>query len=347
MSLTRHYRRLLLAYPRAYRRERGEELLGLLLDTTPPGRTRPTVTGALDLVRNGLRCRLGRPASRTVVAWAALTAVICGLFGAALAARLGWETSRPQPGHGEAMAAFATALPGQRIAGIETAPSLFTFVGRPLSARHLPDLLVRGGDYQEGTAVVTATGSPSSTTLATARERLRDAGWQVSTPARRTGGLGARGGPDTEVAARRGDTALRLVLPVSPAAGQPQLTIELRRTTPAAVLPAAVAGGVFGALLGWFVFGWASRRSESRPEVRILYWVTMLAWWAPALSAAPLLTLHQARMPHPQWHPLWEWLGLPAASLLFALGVISAAVALLRAGRPLPQPASLSRPVSA
>ncbi|MFR9778566.1 hypothetical protein ACL02O_21265 [Micromonospora sp. MS34] len=111
MSLIRHYRRLLLAYPRAYRRERGEEILGLLLDTTPPGRTRPTVTGAVDLVRAGLRCRLGRPASRTVGVWAALTALICGLFTAAVASRLVWETSRPQPDRAEVMAIFTEAFP--------------------------------------------------------------------------------------------------------------------------------------------------------------------------------------------------------------------------------------------
>ncbi|MET7965904.1 hypothetical protein [Micromonospora sp. NPDC005305] len=57
--LARRYRRLLLGYPRAYRRDRGEEILGLLLDGAPAGRTRPTLREAADLLRAGLRCRLG------------------------------------------------------------------------------------------------------------------------------------------------------------------------------------------------------------------------------------------------------------------------------------------------
>ncbi|MEV0424995.1 hypothetical protein [Micromonospora sp. NPDC050495] len=348
MSLAHHYRRLLLAYPRPYRRERGEELLGLLLDTNPPGRTRPTVAAALNLLRNGLRCRLGRPASRTVVAWAALTALICGLFTAALAARAAWETSRPQPDRAEAAAALATTLPGHRATRIDSATALFEVGGEPVGVRGLPWLLVRGRAYQEGSTVVSATNRPLTTpaqVLDTARQRLVDAGWQVSPTAHRTGGIGARGGPDVELTATRGDTALRLVLPTG-AAGS-FLTLELRRTTPPAVLPAAVVAGLAGALTGWFVFGWASRRGQSRREVTLLYWITMWLWAGPALAAAPVLLLHQVRLPHPQWHPLWEWLGLPTASPLFLLGLIAASAALTRAARPGPQPEPLPRPAAA
>ncbi|MBM0256991.1 hypothetical protein [Micromonospora sp. 4G55] len=109
--LARRYRRLLCCYPRAYRRERGEELVALLLDTAPPGRTRPRLREAVDLIGNGMRCRLGRPASRTVVAWAVLAAVVCGLFSAALSARVAWETARPLSGRAETAAVFRTVLP--------------------------------------------------------------------------------------------------------------------------------------------------------------------------------------------------------------------------------------------
>ena len=131
--LARRYRRLLFAYPRGYRRARGAELVGALLDAAPPGRSRPTVREAVDLVRHGLRARLGRPASRSVVAWAVLTAVISGVFTAAFATRAAWETARPVPRTAEARAMLAEILPGQEFAGIEDAPAQFIIYGQPLS----------------------------------------------------------------------------------------------------------------------------------------------------------------------------------------------------------------------
>jgi len=58
-ALERRYRRLLLAYPAEYRRERGDELVGILLDDAAPGRTRPEWREAADLVLGGLRRRAG------------------------------------------------------------------------------------------------------------------------------------------------------------------------------------------------------------------------------------------------------------------------------------------------
>jgi len=56
-QLERRYQRLLLAYPRRYRRARGGELLTTLLDAAPAGRRRPTWAEA-DLLAGGMRCRL-------------------------------------------------------------------------------------------------------------------------------------------------------------------------------------------------------------------------------------------------------------------------------------------------
>lgn len=57
--LERRYRRLLRWYPPDYRAHRGDEFVATLLDLAPPGRHRPTVAEAADLVAGGLRCRLG------------------------------------------------------------------------------------------------------------------------------------------------------------------------------------------------------------------------------------------------------------------------------------------------
>jgi hypothetical protein len=56
--LERRLRRLLLAYPAGYRRERGAEIVTTLLDTARPGQRVPGAADAVDVVRAGLRCRV-------------------------------------------------------------------------------------------------------------------------------------------------------------------------------------------------------------------------------------------------------------------------------------------------
>ncbi|MBQ0901500.1 hypothetical protein [Micromonospora sp. U21] len=92
-----------------------------------------------------------------------------------------------------------------------------------------------------------------------------------------------------------------------------------------------------GALAGWLVFGWASRRTEGRRvsgTASFLFGMTMVLWWLPVLLAAPHLLQHHLGEPHPAWHPLWEWLGQPTASLLFLVGALCALLALGLAAAP-------------
>jgi len=56
-ALERRCRRLLLAYPAWYRRRRGEEMLGTLLEANPPGRSWPSFRDTRALVIGGLRVR--------------------------------------------------------------------------------------------------------------------------------------------------------------------------------------------------------------------------------------------------------------------------------------------------
>ena len=53
--LERRYRRLLACYPTAYRTEYGEEMIGVLLASTPADQDRPTKAAAFDLIGGGLR----------------------------------------------------------------------------------------------------------------------------------------------------------------------------------------------------------------------------------------------------------------------------------------------------
>ena len=56
--LERRYRRLLLTYPSAYRRERESEMLGTLLEAAGPGQRWPTAREAAALLAGGLRTRV-------------------------------------------------------------------------------------------------------------------------------------------------------------------------------------------------------------------------------------------------------------------------------------------------
>jgi hypothetical protein len=53
-TLEHRYRRLLACYPTAHRAEYGEEMIGVLLASTPADQDRPTKADAIDLIGGGL-----------------------------------------------------------------------------------------------------------------------------------------------------------------------------------------------------------------------------------------------------------------------------------------------------
>ncbi|GAA4704533.1 hypothetical protein [Phytohabitans rumicis] len=75
-ALSRRYLLLMRAYPAHYRAERGEELLGTLLDGARPDQTRPTLAEAADIVGSGLLCRLRFGYVRDLSAGAGIAAVV-------------------------------------------------------------------------------------------------------------------------------------------------------------------------------------------------------------------------------------------------------------------------------
>lgn len=62
--LERAYRRLLILYPRSFRRAHAEDLVATLLDAAAPGQTRPTSREAFHLLLSGLTWRLRLPSGR-------------------------------------------------------------------------------------------------------------------------------------------------------------------------------------------------------------------------------------------------------------------------------------------
>ena len=64
-ELERRYLRLLRLYPAAYRRARGAEMLGVLMDSAPPDRRRPPWREVRGLILGALRVRAGAQGRRT------------------------------------------------------------------------------------------------------------------------------------------------------------------------------------------------------------------------------------------------------------------------------------------
>lgn len=360
-KLARRYRRLLVCYPRQYRRARGDEIVATFLELAPPDRTRPTAREAVNLVLHGLRCRLGRPRSRTVVLWAALTALVWGLSAGAFATRLAWETARPLPTQAEATELFSGLL-GQDVAGktgVDPAP--FVIYAQPLTWENA-DLLFSfdAGEYQPGRAAV-GLGGPSDVNhrdlVDSTRAWLGANGWSVSDVAFRNRVDCANSSCDEATlpqsavfVASRGDDVLSLEISLGdqrPPPSKPGVTgydetyayVELTRATPLAVYPVGVAGFALGVTLGWLLFGWASRRTEDsvalwHSAAKPLFFLSLFVWCLPIAFAFPSALKHHLDEPHPSWHPMWEWLGQPAVLPVFAFGTGAALLALGAAALP-------------
>lgn len=86
MSLERRYRRLLRAYPAAYRAERGEEIIGTYLALARPGRRWPSPADAADVLAGGFREQLRAHRAEGLLAGLGLAATLAlGLSGAVAA----------------------------------------------------------------------------------------------------------------------------------------------------------------------------------------------------------------------------------------------------------------------
>ena len=78
-GLERRYRRLLVCYPRAFRREHEQEMLSVLMAGAGDGQQRPRLGEALDVIRSAIwmRLRPGVPQSQPTVFWAVRLMYLC------------------------------------------------------------------------------------------------------------------------------------------------------------------------------------------------------------------------------------------------------------------------------
>lgn len=347
--LGRRYRFLLRAYPPGRRRD---EVLDTLMEAAPAGRSRPTVRETLNLLRYGMRARLGRPAKPSVVVMAVLVALFTGYVGAAGASRLAWNAVPDYPS-GAALAEITdTVYPGVAVAGYRAGDGLFDDV----SERSTVELLLRGhdedfgfatyeivpesqflkGDYREWTNAVAA--------------RMEAAGWEVHDLGP-TGATWIATGELDESGrsfwAKRDGLAIDVASEtdvVDTPAGSFFSTATMSRFTPWWVTALGGIGWLLGLLVGWLLTGWVSRRTEDATgAVRSLTRepvVVGLLLMTPLSALSTLAFLIEPFQFSPPGAPFWS-LGVTwfygctlFAVTLFVLSLVVAALG----GRAAPDP---------
>ncbi|SNY29714.1 hypothetical protein [Paractinoplanes atraurantiacus] len=350
-GLGARYRMVLKAYPKGRRRD---ELLDTLLEAAPSDRRRPTVREGVNLVRHGMRARLGRPASKGVVVLAALVALIGGFLGAAVSARAAWEFALDHPS-GKALEAISgTIFPGVRAHAEPAGDELF----HDVSERSTAEVLLRGHDEDFEFSAVTITpdkwfipGDYRSWTTE-AQERLVREGWQVG-DAEVTGATWIATGEIDDsgrtFSATRDGLAIKvesMTDVVDTPAGSFYASVRLDRLTPGFVDAATVLGMLAGALIGWLVTGWASRRTEfARTAPRtttLLSSVVALVFLVPQALLGLAILVSDTISGGPPIKPFWSLTMTYGYGCALA-GIAAFAVALIAAAlarRPAPDPAA-------
>ncbi len=262
--LVRAYRRLLRFYPPGPRRD---ELLGTLIECAPPGRRRPAPSEVVNLVRHGLRARLGRPRSRGIVVLALLIALAAGFLGAGAAGRLGLEAVGSLPVGAEAAELNETVFPGLTVWGGSDAAKIVTQGD--------------GEGIEYGYAVSWVKSTPATRDVAgytaAARSRLEASGWTITgvdPPLDETDMVGANPADRAEgFTAERGGLALHFTDYLRPGApwydGDGNATYAIWHRPPWWVTGVAWLGGLLAAALSWLLTGWMSRRVRSRPAAAL------------------------------------------------------------------------------
>jgi len=264
--LARHYRRLLWAYPRRYRRERGAELVTTLLDDATPGQLRPTVAEARDLVAGGLRARLRPPRHPFARLVAAQVALYAGVLGAAAGVLL---SGYPGPPDGAAAVAAATiAVPERPLA--RPGPPVACDMICPGPAGDGAAAYRRPWDHTDTVLIrYRVPAGQLSTVVTQARERLAAAGWRVTAPHVQNDGVVWFGASDG-----------RLDLAVTGAGEGEAVSIVASKAASGRAVALLLTGGSAGALGGWLVAAWALHRFRRHRAARR---------WALAVAAAPYL----------------------------------------------------------
>jgi hypothetical protein len=343
--LVRRYGRVLRAYPSGPRRD--ELLDTLLAGASAAGRRRPTAAETADLIRHGLRARLGRPAGRWVVVVAVLVALTTGYAAAAFAARAAWNAVPGYPAGAALAEITGTVFPGRPVDGFRSADGLFVNVSQASPVERL--LFGQDEDFSYATYEFGPAGggyvpgAHRDWTNATVA-RLEASGWTVDdvrptgNTSTATGGLEETG---RAVRATRGDLSLRLDASTIANAdrmppGSFHTAASLTRLPPWYVTAAALTAWLLGAFGGWLLTGWASRRTEDAvPVARLTAQTTAALALIITLPQTLIGTVAMVREPlglDAPLQPFWSFsltYGYACVLLGFLLSLVAVAAAAL------------------
>lgn len=274
----RAFHALIRIYPPGSRRT---ELLDTIYAMTRPARRWPTPAEAYDLVVNGLRARLGRPASRMIVLTSLLIALAAASVGAGLGGFLAVRANhRPLPTGADATALTNLVFPGQvvRTDG-DSRPVVRQRDLEGVEYGYTEYLVEQTGDRGDVAGYTTA-----------ARDRLSAAGWGI-TAQEITPVVSSSGRTFSTFTATRDGLTLRFsdgfYGDLTPALPDGQASFTIWRVTPA-LRAAATAGALVGAVFGWLLTCWASRRLERHAPTDTLARTAIVVFFLAWLPVAPL-----------------------------------------------------------
>ena len=271
-DLRRSYRRLMWAYPRWYRRERGAELLTTLLDdAAAAGRRRATYAETRDLIAGGLRTRLRPPRGPLAGVVAGLVALYVAVVAAAFGVLCSGYPGPPADDESVAAARIAVSEPPRNLHGPPAACDILCpepVAGDDVTAYRRP------WDHTDSVRIdYHLSPDRTSTVVTEARRRLIAAGWRVT-------GLDVAGAGASSFEASNG----RLDLWVSGAVREPgsgaPVTVVVAKSRSARAIGFAIAGFAGGLLAGWLIAAWTLQRWRLHRDKRR---------WAVAGVAAPFL----------------------------------------------------------
>ncbi|GAB3850625.1 hypothetical protein GCM10027610_075880 [Dactylosporangium cerinum] len=328
-ALERRYRRLLLAYPAAYRRRHGDELITTLLDAAGTDRVRPGRRDTVDLLRGGLRQRFRLPVGKAPVAAAVFAAFVSGALGAGIGSFLGWCTTPP----------LRVDAGVAQIAGLA--------IGEPYVGGFSRD------DRWQFRAVKVEAVDPRyipGWTSASAADRFTTAGWTVE-PTGTSAFTARRGTLRAWVTGPlpAADHPAGVVIWPDPSAGP--VSVVIWPAEPAAVTAGVVTGWLTGAVAGWLLVAWVAyqlrgdRSWARRGTVAVLTAVAVLLLLRPVLWTYLLIVTGAVSSPDRWGPPSPAYIGFidsdAVAVPLFGLAAIAAACLVAARAHPHPTPATV------
>lgn len=335
--LERRYRRLLVSYPRHFRRHHGAEIVTTLLEMAESGQTRPAAREAWHLLIDGVRLRFRLPADRPLArVGAVMVTLILAAFGGTAGA---WAIAR-------------------------------TFTGR-LNADTVVALskqVVPGGDIGVGssgeswgiprpTPVVFGVVDTPDWTPGPSRDWLAGDGWQVGAIRNPSAWGTADGTPSRhELKFDATRDGLHVLVTAFVSSGHTTVSVSLSPAGTTAMVPSVIAGILLGALLGWLLAAAGAYRIRRLPVLRRHLTVTLSALAITALTLpATALLINLARILHlsdsivrilhyaVSANPYWSWATPQLLLLLTVAGLLLAIAAWATMGRHGPSSEALDR----